>query len=79
MRAPERIPEQPRPAMALPPMKVGELWAIAQITDPISRKATHVRKINLCGNIGYSFPMKAWVAPVTISLQIALVLYKLSP
>jgi hypothetical protein len=36
-RAPEKIPEQPIPAIARPTIKVLELGATAQIKDPTSK------------------------------------------
>lgn len=51
MSPPEIIPAAPRPATALPPMKVGEFFASAHMRDPTSRSATDERKTILDGKV----------------------------
>lgn len=43
--APEKIPADPRPAMARPMMKTIELGAAPQIADPTSKMKTHTRNV----------------------------------
>lgn len=42
--APEKIPADPRPAMARPRMKTAELGAAPQMVLPTSKMMTHNRK-----------------------------------
>lgn len=47
--APERIPEHPIPAMALPTMKTIELGAAPQTADPTSKSRQLARKTGFAG------------------------------
>jgi hypothetical protein len=44
VRAPVAMPEDPRPAMARPPMNMDDDWAAPQSADPISKIMKKVRK-----------------------------------
>lgn len=49
MRAPEKIPAEPIPAIARPIMRVGLSGAAPQMREPISNRAMAVKKTDLIG------------------------------
>lgn len=69
INAPDRMPAPPKPATALPPIKVGEFLERAHIRDPPHTKPIHIKNIVLGLNVAYSLPIKGCVAPVTSRLQ----------
>jgi hypothetical protein len=59
---PERMPPDPRPAMALPRMKATEFGAAPQRAEPASNSRMDVRKVALTLKKVYSFPNTSWKA-----------------
>jgi hypothetical protein len=59
---PERIPLDPKPAMALPRMKATKFRAAPQRADPASNSNMDIRKMALTLRILNSFPDTSWKA-----------------
>lgn len=59
---PERMPPDPRPAMALPRMKATEFGAAPQRAEPASNNRMDVRRVALTLKTVYSFPNTSWNA-----------------
>ena len=49
-RIPTRIPEDPKPAIALPAMNAAELGAVADTMDPTPRIPTAITRIHFTRN-----------------------------
>lgn len=60
IRAPENIPEDPKPAMTRPIIIMIEDGAAPHINDPISKIRTATTKVHLMGKMVYSFPKGSW-------------------
>lgn len=60
MRAPEKIPDPPTPAIARPTIKDIELGLAPQIADPTSNISTAATKVHLIDSNVYSLPKKSW-------------------
>ena len=58
MRAPERIPEACRPAIARPTMTAVKIGAKPQVTTPISKHVIASKKTNLMLKMGVELPDK---------------------
>lgn len=62
LTTPERIPPPPRPAMALPSMKVTEFGAAPQRAEPASNRTIDIKKMGLTLKTVYIFPKTSWKA-----------------
>lgn len=62
--APEKIPAEPRPAMALPTIRASEVGAMPQMKEPSSKMKRAIRYVHLMEKKVYSLPKVSWKAQV---------------